>query len=121
MNDSDHISIAHSKIDKFESILLINHVFKQKKTQNLSICFFGIKTAILVANRGSNQRQREPEGRRPKGELAVERALARLVGECESRRRESLGVLAEFAEQTRKVNRAKLEKVVEDLSGRSAK
>lgn len=49
MNSSDQISIAHSKIDKFESILLLNHILKLKIRNWKTRALFQIKTAKHVS------------------------------------------------------------------------
>ena len=47
MSNSDQISIAHTKIDKFDSILLINHIIKSHLRLRKTSAFFKIKTANL--------------------------------------------------------------------------
>lgn len=109
MNDSDHISIAHSKIDKFESLLLINHVFKRKMTRNLLLCFFKVKTNAFLGNETLHGTKTEPS--RLKHAQSWPKILRRLAQKWKSKKQSILDLFCEFVDQTRKINRAKLEKV----------
>jgi hypothetical protein len=112
MNESDHVSIAHSKIDKFESLLLINNVLKVRLIQHQMAFFFKLKLPNINPKSLKNLRYKQNRRQTENSVFRIKKILSKLVNKTLLIKKDYLSMLRIFYIQSIKLNQIKLQKVI---------